>query len=392
MDVAGLSPRRRQLVTSVFPGESDTHLLRAALCQGAAARDAWQRWTETAGDPVRALGKDPRHVKALVPLLFANLRAQGVEVPPALATYARAAHLTETIRMRAYLRECGPVLERLDAEGVQHVVLKGAAFAETLYPEPALRHAHDFDVLVRPEDAHRAAGALIGSGFQSGGPLDEGFHHLAPLTSATGFVVELHHRPAWIFERFDMDGMWRRSLPANVGGAPTRVLCDADALTLVAAHAMSCTTASSLRWAADAWWLTKRLGPADWTVVVSAARSAHVALPLALVLDYLVVRIGAAVPADALAEIAAAAAQSDSAERSAAMFGARRALPMQPGEIVRSALPWPRRIAQLLWRLVPPPRHVRWSYGITRPWMVPLYYPYRWWKLARRAGRGGLAT
>jgi len=380
------------LVTSSFPGESDTHLLRAALCDGPVAHDAWRRWIENAGDPVRALGKDPRHVKALVPLLFANLRTQGIPVPPALATYARAAHLTETLRMRTYLRECGRVLERLNAQKIAHVVLKGAAFAETLYPEPALRHAHDFDVLVRPEDAHRAAGVLMGDGFIAGPRLDEGFHHLAPLTNHTGFVVELHHRPAWVFERFDVDAMWRRSQPATVGGVQTRVLADVDALTLAAAHAMSCTTASNLRWVVDASWLAKRLRPSDWTVVVDAARAAHVALPLALVLDYLVERIGVAVPADALAAIVGAAAQSDAAERSAALFGARRALPMQPAEIVRSPLSWGRRLGQLVWRFAPPPRHVQWSYGVRRAWMVPLYYPYRWWKLVRRVGRTDPAT
>ena len=55
--------------------------------------------------------------------------------------------------------------EVLEAAGVEHAVIKGAANRLSLYPRPALRACHDLDLLVRPADRLAAATALAGAGF-----------------------------------------------------------------------------------------------------------------------------------------------------------------------------------------------------------------------------------
>jgi len=57
------------------------------------------------------------------------------------------------------------VRERLDAEGLAHVVIKGAHLRERVYPEPALRISGDIDLLVAKDDRDRAVVALVGLGF-----------------------------------------------------------------------------------------------------------------------------------------------------------------------------------------------------------------------------------
>jgi hypothetical protein len=41
-------------------------------------------------------------------------------------------------------------------------------------------------------------------------------------------------------------------------------------------------------------------------------------------------------------------------------------------------LRWQGRIRLTLAMLFPSYAYLRWRYGITRPWQVLIYYPYRW--------------
>ena len=382
-------PRRSwALLTSFLPDAVDTCLLRAALLSGDAAREAWSQWCRAVGDPVRALGTDKRNIKALVPLLARNLRAQGVETGKSFGTYAKAAHLTETLRMSRYLRECGDVLQLLSSADVPHATLKGAALAEAVYRDPALRHAHDFDVLVPEQALDRAAEALRAHGFAPYGQVGPDLHHLTPLRNDAGLVVELHRRLSQVHAGFQAEAAWRRSVPARVGGCETRVLSRADALVHAGEHAVSCRSSLNLRWVCDAWWLAQPLSESDWSSLVEIVIASRVALPLAITLGYLEAALGPVVPHSVLEPLKAEAARTDKVGVSAAVFGVRRSLPMDLAGILRMREGWGRRIGQLGWRLLPPPRHVQWWYGLRRGWLVPLYYPYRFWLLATDLARG----
>jgi hypothetical protein len=56
------------------------------------------------------------------------------------------------------------VTERLDAESVEHRVLKGVAHAHLDYAEPSLRHFRDIDILVRTADLDDAVAMLARAG------------------------------------------------------------------------------------------------------------------------------------------------------------------------------------------------------------------------------------
>lgn len=109
-----------------------------------------------------------------------------------LATIAafRAEHL------RARLEETLHVLAR---QGIEVVLLKGAALATTIYRSFIERPMGDLDLLVAPEDAERAHAAVLAAGWswdQIAFPLSryDGHHHLPPLddTAGTGVRLELH--------------------------------------------------------------------------------------------------------------------------------------------------------------------------------------------------------
>ncbi len=120
----------------------------------------------------------------------------------------------------------------LEEEKIAHIPLKGAVIRE-LYPEVWMRTSTDIDVLVRPEDAERAADALTSAlGYQNGGLAE----HDIQLISQSGLPIELH------FETIEehclaaahrvLSRIWEHAAPA--GGCTYR--CELDGAMLYFYH------------------------------------------------------------------------------------------------------------------------------------------------------------
>ena len=192
-----------------------------------------------------------------------------------LATIAafRAEHL------KARLRETLAVLAR---EGIEVVLLKGAALATTVYPSFLDRPMGDIDLLVAPEAAERAHSAVRAAGWT----WDEatfpraryaGHHHLPPLDDAagTGVRLELHTGIAIDGHPFaltlaDMRPRWR-AVP--VGATSACVPCPEHLLLHEAVHFAWSHVLSFGAWrtARDVQ-LMAVSGTVDWDLFVEDAR------------------------------------------------------------------------------------------------------------------------
>jgi hypothetical protein len=109
----------------------------------------------------------------LVPLLYGHLQAAGIAIPPAikqelLGYYMQHAHAT-SVRTQVLT----DILTCFQAEGIDALVLKGAALAHLVYPQPVLRPMRDIDILVRAEEVYRAYELLPQIGFTP----PQGAHH-----------------------------------------------------------------------------------------------------------------------------------------------------------------------------------------------------------------------
>ena len=76
------------------------------------------------------------------------------------AYYASAAHNA------VLFQELERILRMLEAADIPVIVLKGAALAQTIYPDIALRPMTDLDLLVKPEHLDRAVELLRAAGYQ----------------------------------------------------------------------------------------------------------------------------------------------------------------------------------------------------------------------------------
>lgn len=179
---------------------------------------------------------------AVLPYLDYQVRRRGLN-PPAdvAATLARARRGAAAVglRRRVTLRR---LLDVLDDAGIPAIVLKGAALAYQVYPDPTLRPMADLDCWVPPARLDEAAASLTAAGFRST-RVALGVAHrpqVRPLElAAQATPVELHGTVHSLtgLPWGGFDGAWERSQPAELAGAAARVLDPAAALEHLCLHA-----------------------------------------------------------------------------------------------------------------------------------------------------------
>lgn len=128
-------------------------------------------------------------------LAYYNLRARGFEdaVPAQVMAHLRTEHARALAHYHLLGEMVSPHLEAL-AHEVDFLVLKGTAWAHTVYPEPHLRQSGDIDLLVRAEDQECAGRALEARGFEGSWACGDGHGpQFALAVPHAGVVyVELH--------------------------------------------------------------------------------------------------------------------------------------------------------------------------------------------------------
>ena len=264
------------------------------------------------------------------------------------------------------------------AVGLDLLVLKGAALAETLYPRPGLRPFGDIDVLVRPEDAPRARPLLENLGYIVAPAVWEALQNGAD-TQANFFkhtgrgvvVVELHTDllSNGFFRghiSLDTDGLWSRARPARLAGTDTLVLGPEDQLLHLCLHLAGhyFFAPQSLR-DID---LLCRTDALDWPLFLRLAADAHAAPLSYAALSAAATVLQTPVPAPVLPALA----PPRGAARLAAL-AAVRAADTSPKGAATERLRWP-----LLWGLLGTARARRSALRRTLlpdfRWLVTHYY------------------
>src|SRR5512143_4009558 len=169
---------------------------------------------------------------------LANLRLTHCEgVPPDVVRRLEGQYLKNRLRNLRLYAHLGAVLERLSAEAIDVVVLKGAYLAQAIYPDAALRAMADADLLVRQCDLERAAQALREMGWRQEAGQRTSAHQLGTF-ELEGVQVELH----WTIEddgapfAIDVAGLWSRAVPARIGRAQALARSPADLLLHLCLH------------------------------------------------------------------------------------------------------------------------------------------------------------
>jgi hypothetical protein len=227
--------------------------------------------------------------------LAAAARRAAWDVPGPVAGALTGALATGRARHAVFARDLGTVLDALGAAGAPALVIKGAALAETLYPDPALRPFADLDLLIRRRDLEAADRALRGAGFARLAD-DHSWQYDADWDAATvyeragGARVDLHWalltEPRYGWDPVAAEAVWERATPAVIAGRGARTLGREDTLLHLAAHLAVHHALVGLVWLWDLALVVERWGAGlDWPAVHARAARWRVSTALAFALD-----------------------------------------------------------------------------------------------------------
>ena len=208
----------------------------------------------------------------LGPLLYTHLQAAGAPLPPSVKRQLQGLYLRHRQANQVRAQVLGEILSCYRAAGIQALVLKGAALAHLLYPQPGLRPMRDLDLLVQKSEVRPAQQLLADLGFQAHLPQDETLpgKHLAAAsryTAGLSVSVELHHNlfntgSSASMEIGDLTGP---PLPFTLGDSMAYTLGYEDLLWHLCRHLIIVSQSIRLIWVADIVGLAERfVAEIDW--------------------------------------------------------------------------------------------------------------------------------
>ena len=182
-------------------------------------------------------------------------RRLGRTLPEPWAGAAASLHRTTLVDSLSAIAQLRGIAEALRAEGVDFLLLKGAAYLADLYPDVGARALVDVDLLIRPDGANRIARKLLEQGFtgEVGAhyPEDERFEMFRPGREGS-CRFEFHWRLGGEGRtRLDQETLWRGAATVSLDGLACRRLGVHEAIVYHAGHAGDHYFGPALKWTID---------------------------------------------------------------------------------------------------------------------------------------------
>ena len=179
------------------------------------------------------------HQNRITPFLYSNLiEVDGERLVPNWVTQelAQTYHYVGFQNLRFY-EELKNILLYFKNLEIDVIVLKGAALAEIIWGNVALRQMEDIDLLVQEHDLEKVdrllckLGYILDEGYKSKEWYRNNHHHLAPYYKPDkGVVIEIHRNivsPNKLFN-IDIGKMWERAQSVRIDGIDTKILAPED--------------------------------------------------------------------------------------------------------------------------------------------------------------------
>ena len=183
----------------------------------------------------------------IAPLLYYNLKdiEENDLIPREIMEELKKAYYGNLVRNTYLYAELKTILDTFREQGMEVIVLKGAALAGTVYDNIGLRPMNDIDLLVRKEVLDRADKLMTELGYisyedvQSKDYYRRKHHHLAPFFKQdNGIKVEIHGdivspgNPFYI----DIRKFWDRAQCVLIEGLNALILSHEDMIVHLCLH------------------------------------------------------------------------------------------------------------------------------------------------------------
>lgn len=347
-------------------------------------------------------------VEGVGPLLYWSLSEAGCFhwVPEGIRKTLRLLYADTGIKNQIYFKELERLCAAFQQAEIELVALKGICLALTVYPAISLRPMGDIDLLAPKAKIVSAVAIAKSLGYREARPeAAPGFRDLLNhevclrKTGAQPVILELHH--SLVADKtysyaVPVDWFWEQTEPcvplsAAYSFENLLMLTPEAQVLYAAAHAMLQHGGDQvpLRWFYDLDRLIRTYQERiDWGLLLAQARTFAWASALDAALTQTVDYFETPLPENVLASL------SESADRHRDLVALKQTHPMtnilQERQRLLS-LNWYGRLRLVLALLIPTPAYMRWRYRLKNSWLLPFYYPHRWWGIFKDAWRTLLA-
>lgn len=211
----------------------------------------------------------------LCPLLYFKVRSidNSFGVPDEILSFLKNSFMSASINALRMENQVKQILAEFKRASIPALFLKGFAFGRYLYPDPAARPCGDIDLLILPQNVHRAEAILKELNYACH---KEQFNKLKELeventfTPKAGnrFAIDLHWRLHGFFgvvDEISVARCFERAVEVKSPGINFKTLDPVDALIYAAVHSLVLHNQSfSLLWLYDIYLLANLLDDQGW--------------------------------------------------------------------------------------------------------------------------------
>lgn len=312
-------------------------------------------------------------------------------VPAEIKNRLRQSYLLTGHRNLILLRELEPTIAALEAAGVAVIVLKGAALAEIVYRNIAVRPLMDVDLLMRREQLGIALPALSAAGFaptkaetRAGSTAAYENELLLIKPAAIAIPIEIHWSlfdSPYYQERLRLEHCWRNAVDFRLGNRTAKMLDPISQILHLCGHLVLHHGGEDLLWENDIAEYLGIYGPTlDWEQLLEQAREWELVLPVQQLLVPLAAREPGKIPPAVLEELESLRATEGETRVAGYLSNEQRSVGRRFFTDMASMSGWRARLGYALTHLFPSAAYMRERYHITNPLLLPFYYPYRWFR------------
>jgi hypothetical protein len=320
----------------------------------------------------------------VAPLLYHAVRGGGM-LPPTLEDQLRIDYFANAKRNLLLFQELEDMLQALARQDVPVILLKGAALAEAVYGNVAVRPMGDVDLLVEETDVPTALRVVAGSGYEITPPRAYRCEVMGRKAGEHSALIEIHWNlfvPFYYQYAMPMDWFWATGLPLEVGEASTSMLGpEAQVLHLCGHLALHHGAAKDPRllWLYDLAVVVARYEHSmDWDLLLSRAQAYDLVLPLQRLLPQLHAVWDTPIPPGVLERLADLEPSHTEKHIIQRLESAHGPAVQRLWEGLGDLPGWGPEL-RFAWRnLFPPASYMEQIYRVPHSLLLPLYYPYRW--------------
>lgn len=290
-----------------WPSEDDALLLKAILLPREEAIKAWEEWLKIVNIDTLEAGTN-----RMFPLLYAKLKEYDIKHP--LMDKFKGIYRQTWYKNQMTFHHIVPLLKAFKNEGIETIVLKGAALTVLYYKDLGLRHMSDFDLMIAPPDVQKSLIILQNHGYILNRPtytwesFDDGtlfsrLHGIGFKHRNSKQELDLH----WhlLEENCDPDddlNLWQHIQPININNFSTNTLDATDHLMHICVHGLRWNSLVPIRWVVDAKIIIDQ-NEIEWKRLIEEAKKREVILPVLYAFNYLLDEFSVPIPEEVLSKL-----------------------------------------------------------------------------------------